>query len=104
MGFSLKKFFKKVVKQVAGVALTAATGGALSAAAGLGRGLGGGLFSKISRNLGSLAKRAGGFLKSLFTRQGNVPASLRGVKLSVPEPTISRSAGAIEAPRPNIKF
>lgn len=82
MGFSLKKFFKKVIKTAVGVGLTAVTGGALSSAAGFGRGLGKGLFggggadlgSKIGRNLSNLAKRAGGFLKSLFTRKANVPA------------------------------
>jgi hypothetical protein len=61
---SLIRRVKRTVTAVAGVAI----GGALSSAAGaVLRPLG----SSIGRNLTNLARRAGGFLQSVFTRKAN---------------------------------
>ena len=63
----LKSLIRRVKRTVTAVA-GAAIGGALSNAAGaVLRPLG----SRIGRNLVGLAKRAGGFLKSIFTRKAN---------------------------------
>ena len=63
----LKSLIRRVKRTVTAVA-GAAIGGALSNAAGaVLRPLG----SRIGRNLVGLAKRAGGFLKSVFTRRAN---------------------------------
>lgn len=67
---SFLKSLVRRVKRTVTAAASAAIGGALSNAAGaILRPLG----SKIGKNLGNLAKRAGGFLKSVFTRKTNAP-------------------------------
>ena len=67
----LKSLIRRVKRTVTAVA-TVAIGGALSSAAGAAiRPLG----SKITRNLGSLFKKAATGLKSLFVRRSNAPPS-----------------------------
>lgn len=65
----LKSLVRRVKRTVQAVAV-AAVGGALSNAVGAAiRPLG----SKITRNLGSLFKKVGTGLKSIFTRKANAP-------------------------------
>ena len=83
----LKSLIRRVKRTVTAVA-TAAIGGALSSAAGAAiRPLG----SKITRNLGSLFKKAATGLKSLFVRRANAPP----LNVAVPDLTSSVSRNRI---------